>query len=215
MARVNRLIALGQRLKQTPSDRSDDLADLYRSAIVFLHASFEDMLRTTIEIRGAHSAKQTYGKIEVVVAALRKLNLDPTSFRPLFPELSALMDRRHRIVHEADLATPNAVTDNPWTIGDDYQLIIWVFVVTAFASRLRVALDPSEIVDEWFAEHRIGIIGELTKARRRLAAAGPIEEKKAALQAMADIVGAILAFLKRPRAEIVRDIAHKYGIGPP
>src|SRR4051812_6789448 len=91
MARVNRLVSLGQRLKQTPSDRSDELADLYRSAIVFLHASFEDMLRTTIEIRGGHTAKRTFGSIDTVVKALCELDLDPTLFGALFPEMSTLM----------------------------------------------------------------------------------------------------------------------------
>jgi hypothetical protein len=69
MARVNRLVSLGQRLKQTPSDRSDELADLYRSAIVFLHASFEDMLRTTLEIRLGHAPKRSFDKVDVVVKA--------------------------------------------------------------------------------------------------------------------------------------------------
>jgi hypothetical protein len=39
----------------------------------------------------------------------------------------------------------------------------------SFASRLRMALDPCQIVDEWFAEQRIGIIRKLTEARRKLA----------------------------------------------
>ena len=67
------------------------------------------------------------------------------------------MARRHRIVHEADLPTANAVTDAPWTLGDDYQLVVWIFVVVAFASRLRTTLDPSQI-----AEQRIAIIEKLT-----------------------------------------------------
>ena len=213
MARVNRLVSLGQRLKQTPSDRSDELADLYRSAIVFLHASFEDMLRTTLEIRLGHAPKRSFGKVDVVVKALRELGLDPVPFRPLFPEMSAFMARRHRIVHEADLPTANAVTDAPWNLGDDYQLVVWIFVVVAFASRLRTILDPSQIVDEWFAEQRIGIIEKLTDARQKFVSA-PIEGKKLALQAMADTVAEIQALLKRPAGEVGREIADKHGINP-
>jgi hypothetical protein len=71
------------------------------------------MLRTTIEIRGGHTAKRTFGSIDAVLKALRELDLGPTLFRALFPEMSTLMDRRHRVAHEADLTTPEAVADNP------------------------------------------------------------------------------------------------------
>jgi hypothetical protein len=127
--------------------------------------------------------------------------------------MSAFMARRHRIVHEADLPTANSVTDAPWTIGDDYQLVVWVFVVVGFASRLHMGLDPSQVVDEWFAEQRIGMIGKLTEARRKFVSA-PIEEKELALRAMADTVEEIQAILKRPRSEVVREIADKHGISP-
>jgi len=170
------------------------------------------MLRTTVEIHMGHTAKGTFGKVNVVVKALRELSLDPAPFRPLFPEMSALMARRHRIVHEADLPTANAVTDAPWTIGDDYQLVVWLFVVVAFASGLRMGLDPSRIVDEWFAEQRIGFIRKLTEVRRKLVAA-PNEEKKLALQVMADTVAEIQALLPDIPATVRRFSAIK--ISPP
>ena len=214
MARVNRLVSLGQRLKQTQYKDSDELADLYRSSIVFLYASFEDMLRTTIEIHGGDGTERTFGKVNAVCKALVvDLHLDPAPFRPLFSEMSAFMARRHRIVHEADLITATAVTDAPWTIGDVYQMAIWVLVVTTFASKLRVELDPSQVVHEWYAEERMNLIKKLTEARRTLSAA-PIEGKQASLQAMADTVLEIETILKRPRDEVVRAIADKYGIAP-
>jgi hypothetical protein len=213
MTRVNRLVDLAERVKQTEDQNPDELADLYRSTVVFLYASFEDMLRTTADIRlGRRAEKRTYGKVKVVVKVLEELGLDPALFRPIFPEISTLLVRRHRIVHEADLPAEDAVTNASWTIGDTYQLVVWIFVVTTFASRLRVTLDPSQIVDEWYAEERMGILQKLTEARRTLIATSSFEEKKRYWQAMADTLAEILTILKRPSNEVARTIADKHGI---
>ena len=222
MSRVARLINLGAHLKQTRgqnpdelaalTDRPDEVADLHRSTVVFLHASFEDMLRTTADNRLGHVPKRTFGKVDVVVKLLGDLHLDPAPFQPLFSEMSTLMNRRHRIVHEADLPTPDAVTDVPWTIGDDYQLAIWLFVVVTFKARLTAELDPSQIVDGWFAEERTGILQKLIEARRTLIATDSFEEKKRCLQAMTDTLAEILAILKRPSNEVARTIADSHGI---
>ena len=77
MSRVERLINLGAHLKQTRgqnpdelaalTDRPDEVADLHRSTVVFLHASFEDMLRTIADNRLGRAAKRTFGKVDVVV----------------------------------------------------------------------------------------------------------------------------------------------------
>jgi hypothetical protein len=221
MARVNRLLSLGQRLRQAASqqsdalaDRPDDLADLYRSTVVFLHASFEDFLGTIADIRLGHVPKRTFGNVDVVVEVLQKLGLDLASFQPLFPEISALMIRRHRIVHNGDLPAPDAVTEIPWTIGDDYQLIVWLFAVSAFASGLHVALDPTRLADEWFATERMEIIQRLTEARRIFVAAPTIQEKERALRGMVDDITEILVLLKRPKDAVVRAIADKHGIRP-
>jgi hypothetical protein len=224
MSRVTRLINLGTRLKETRgqnpgpdeaaalTDRPDEVADLYRSTVVFLHASFEDMLRTTADNRLGRAAKRTFGSVDVVVKLLRELGLDPAPFRRLFPEMKTLMNRRHRIVHEADLPAPDAVTDIPWTIGDDYQLAIWLFVVLTFKARLTAELDPSQIVDGWFADERTGILQKLIEARQTLMAADSFEEKKRRLQAMTDTLAEVLTIMKRPSNEIARTIADNHGI---
>jgi hypothetical protein len=214
MSRVNRLVGLAERLKKTTDqDHPDELADLYRSTVVFLYASFEDMLRTTADIHLSRRAEErTYGNVTVVVKVLGELGLDPAPFRPLFPEMATLMARRHRIVHEADLSADDAVTDAPWTIGDHYKLSVWIFVVTTFVSRLRVTLDPSQIVDEWFAERGMEILRKLAEARQALKFSDSFEETKQSVQTMADTLEEILTILKRPSDEVARTIADRHGI---
>jgi hypothetical protein len=72
--------------------------------VVFLYASFEDMLKTTASIRlGNRPKNRTFGNVKAVEKVLQNLGLDLSPFSPLFPDMATFMSRRHRIVHEADL----------------------------------------------------------------------------------------------------------------
>lgn len=203
-------------MKNLKDHNPDEIADLRRAAIVFLFASFEDTLRTTKDFYTGIKQKEvtTFGNVDTVVNLLRNLGLDLNNFRPLFPEMATFMLRRHRIVHEADLVQPNAITDAPWTIGDDYQGVIWFCLVIGFVSKLRAALDPSAIVDEWFAEEWTESVKKLTAARQTFLAISPncFEEKLKGLQNLLSTIGEIETVIRRPNDETARSIADKYGI---
>lgn len=216
MSRVNRLIDLAARMKNLKDYSSDEIADLHRSTVVFLFASFEDALRTIedIYLSPPNNERKTFGKVDVVVALLRQLGLDINSFRPLFPEMATFMLRRHRIVHKADLVRPDAIINAPWTIGDDYQMIIWFILVSGFVSKLRAALDPSALVHQWFAEERTELIKKLTIARQTFLSipSTNFEEVLQGLRDMMNIIVEVGNVIKRPNDEIVRAIAEKHGI---
>ncbi len=218
MSRVNRLIDLAVRMKNLKDYNPDEIADLHRSTVVFLFASFEDTLRTIedIYLSPANNDRKTFGNVCTVVNLIRQLGLDIKIFRPLFSEMAALMGRRHRIVHKADLIRPDAVIDAPWTIGDDYQMMIWLLLVSGFVSKLRAALDPSALVDQWFAEERTELIRKLTTARQMFLSIPPNKENfERKLQSLQDILNTITeaqAIINRPNDETARAIADKYGI---
>jgi len=50
--------------------------------------------------------------------------------------------RRHRIVHEADLASKSDTALQGWGIADEWQLIMWVTAVPTFYWLLRSQLEP-------------------------------------------------------------------------
>lgn len=175
MSRVNRLMNLATRMKSSEDYSQDKIADLNRSNIVFLFASFEDTLRTIedIYLSPLNNDKKTFGSVSTVVILLHHLGLDVNGFRPLFPELATLMRRRHRIVHKADLTQSDTVTDAPWTIGDDYQMVIWFFLVSGFVSKLRATLNPSALAHQWFAEERTELMRKLVVARQNFLSVSP------------------------------------------
>lgn len=50
----------------------------------------------------ASLTRSNFNSVEEIVAALTSVGLDKTKCEPFFPELTALMERRHQIVHRAD-----------------------------------------------------------------------------------------------------------------
>jgi hypothetical protein len=109
-------------------------AEILRSIVVFLHATFEVALRSH-NLR--HSRSWSFSARADLDKALKYSGIDATPFRFLYPPLSQMAKRRHRIVHEADL-----LHDKPheWSIADDWQLIMWLLAVPAFYYQLRISL---------------------------------------------------------------------------
>lgn len=162
-------------------------ADIFRTIVVFLHATFEDVLRTTARQRitsaaeevlndiplvglerrekfglgglGVHRgkavdqvidesvqdylSKKSFSSCADIDKILRQSSLDSKPFKHLYRPINQMMKRRHRIVHDADLAGPTATIADAWTIADTWQLILWLTVVPAFYMRLRMSIDPS------------------------------------------------------------------------
>jgi hypothetical protein len=116
-------------------------ADVLRAIVVFLHATFEDFLRSmTPPYRGKWNF---YSDVDID-KALRRRRLDPAPFKALYPPLTQMAKRRNRIVHSADLAKETDTAPGPWTVADDWQLVMWLLTVSAFHSQVRVSIEHED-----------------------------------------------------------------------
>src|SRR2546430_2551011 len=76
-------------------------ADILRAIVVFLHSTFEDLLRS----RSYPKKKNfTFYSATDIKKILQKCRLNPPPFNPLSPPLTQMAKRRTRIVHYADLS---------------------------------------------------------------------------------------------------------------
>jgi hypothetical protein len=153
-------------------------ADILRSIVVFLHATFEVALRSHIPKPGC---KLTFSARTDLDKALRFSGIDAMPFRFLYPPLTQMAKRRHRIVHEADL-----LHDEPyeWSIADDWQLIMWLLAVPAFYYQLRISLRVANAVERAMYEKlRTAMASHVAFGKQLLAfPAVPSELKLQALQ---------------------------------
>ena len=113
-------------------------ADLLRSTTVFLHAAFEDLVRSLSDRRTSWS----FHSRTDLEKRLKHAGIEPTAFESLYPPLTQLAKRRHRIVHHADL-TPSTIQIAPWTITDYWQLSMWNLAVICFYYRLLMHFEPA------------------------------------------------------------------------
>lgn len=116
-------------------------ADILRSVVVFLHATFEVVVRT--HIPKANRRWNFYSGIDLEIA-LKSSGIEARPFRFLYPPLTQMAKRRKRIVHEADFLHGDF---HDWTITDDWELIMWLTAVVAFYYQLRISLHAEDIVE--------------------------------------------------------------------
>jgi len=117
-------------LKPTGLWRSEgQRADILRAIVVFLHATFEDVLRSR---SGPKGKKLNFYSGADINKALKQWGLDPTPFKSLYPPLTQMAKRRKRIVHDADLSKKTDSAPGIWMIADDWQLIMWICAVRHF-----------------------------------------------------------------------------------
>lgn len=172
-------------------------ADILRSIVVFLHATFEVALRSHI-LR--HNRSWSFSARTDLDKALKFSGIDATPFRFLYPPLTQMAKRRHRIVHEADL-----LRDKPheWSIADDWQLIMWLLAVPAFYYKLRISLRAANTVERAMYEKlRTAMTSHVTFGKQLLAfPAVPPELRLEALQETVVTLDAIVSTLHLdPRA---------------
>jgi hypothetical protein len=229
-------------------------ADICRTIVVFLHATFEDVLRTIarrqidsaksqeflnkIPLIGlsnsgraekfylgdlnAHRGKsvdqliqesignywdrESFGSIKDVNQVLINMGLDIAPFKQFYADLGQMMKRRHRIVHEADLANPKDTTSAPWTNTDELNLGIWLLVVLAFYYQLKLSIDPSAKVQGWFLVKYIKALGFAREAQKEMTTLlnQPEPEKeviRACLKASAKLSEVLALITARPSGE--------------
>jgi len=180
-------------------------ADICRAVVVFMHAAFEDMLRTVARDRipqhatfdylkgvplpgsspgkfflgdlngfrdktvaeliqqsvADHLDRESFSSCTMVDVLLRQMGLDPERFKPLYSNLDAMMKRRHKIVHEADLVGPDESETVKWTIVDHVLLMIWNMHVLIFHAQLCVSIDPADAFMVWTLERRQAALAKI------------------------------------------------------
>jgi hypothetical protein len=149
MGRINGLVKLVfsdfDPLKPTgPFQSGGARADILRSIIVFLHATFEDVLRS--HLPKPNRSLSFYSRTDLE-KALKLSGIDAKPFRPLYPPLTQMAKRRKHIVHQADLSAHTAVVSEVWGVADDWQLIMWLMAVPAFYYQLRMSTGAATVVE--------------------------------------------------------------------
>lgn len=148
MSRVNSLVRLlfsSDSVKPAGIFRSEGVrADLYRSIVVFLHATFEVVLRShmrELEPNLTFSGRPDLDK------ALRRSGIDAAPFKRIYPPLTQMAKRRHRIVHYADLPRSTDTSAATWGIVDEWQLIMWLMAVPAFYYQLHISVGSASALE--------------------------------------------------------------------
>ena len=111
----------------------------------------DDLIQESVE---SYLSKQSFGSCADVEEILRQMGLETKPFKYFYPYLDGMMKRRHRIVHEGDLPSPQDTSTPPWTFVDLFQLSLWNLAVLAFYALLRVSLDPTDELQRWYFERR-------------------------------------------------------------
>lgn len=169
MSRISGLVALlasHDALKSTTVFGSSGLAraDILRSIVVFLHATFEVALRG--HLSNPSRSLSFYSRTDLE-KALKFSGIDATPFRFLYPPLTQMAKRRKRIVHEADLLQGES---HEWGIADDWQLIMWLLAVPEFYYQLRISLDAANAVERTMHERlRIAMASHVTFGKQLMA----------------------------------------------
>jgi hypothetical protein len=225
-------------------------ADILRAIVVFLHATFEDVLRTTARQRLPVANSEVLDKIPLVGTSrsrraekfhlgalnthrgkavddviqesvenyldresfsscadvdeiLTQMGLDTGPFKPFYSDLDLMMKRRHRIVHEADLASPSHSVSVPWGISDDFTLAIWLLIVMAFYAQLRVAVDPTDEFNRLIVVRRLKAI-EIANSVRAEIAVLQVDSTRSTLikaQEASERLTEVIGFLGPPSVE--------------
>jgi hypothetical protein len=179
--------------------------DLGRVLVVFLHATFEDVLRTAARQRvvGRKLKRNTFGAWGDVTKVLHQMGLDLTPFKSFCPALRQLMMRRHSIVHEADLPTPTKGACPPWSIADDFLVTMWMLSVMAFHAQLCVSIDPSNEVERWSLARLTKAFSAARQIGGHLLAVAkcPGESRVPEMQSACDMCMELTGYLGKPSSD--------------
>jgi len=171
MGRINGLVRLvnsNDSLKPIRSFQSEGVkADLLRSIVVFLHATFEVVLRSHIPNQRNTLTFYAGNDIDKV---LKKSNIDPQPFQSLYPPLTQLAKRRKQIVHEADLPQRTATVAEAWGVVDDWQLPMWLMAVAAFYYQMRISTKVASLAEQRiYRKHKQAMASHVEFANQLLA----------------------------------------------
>jgi hypothetical protein len=160
----------------------------------------DDLIQESVE---NYLDRESFSSCSDVEEILTQMGLDTEPFKSFYSDLDLMMKRRHRIVHEADLPSPKDTVSVPWSIRDDFNLILWLLVVLAFYAQLCVALDPTDELSRLVVSRRVKAI-DLAKSVRAEIQALRNDSPRAALlraQEASEKLTAVKALLEPPSVE--------------
>jgi hypothetical protein len=89
--------------------------------------------------------RKSFSSPNDVVEFLQKVEIDPRAVQAYLPDIARLMSRRHRIVHQADLATESGVLPVAWSPADFIELDQWVQTAVRFGVEvIRLSIGDSD-----------------------------------------------------------------------
>ena len=101
--------------------------------------SLADVVRDSIE---EWLSKKNFGNTTAVCDILNDLQINYEEQKKYLSGLGKLMDRRHRIVHNADLASPTDDEPQKITLDESREITRWFFDVDFFVSELAISVLP-------------------------------------------------------------------------
>jgi hypothetical protein len=119
-------------------------ADILRFVVVFLHATFEMLVRSQTRYQ---DRKWSFYSAADIERAFRHSGIDAAPFESLYPPLTQMAKRRNRVVHDADSATSVDPAFEKWALADTWQLTIWEMAVLAFYYKLLISTDENAEVE--------------------------------------------------------------------
>jgi hypothetical protein len=179
-------------------------ADILRTIVVFLHATFEDVLRYYLP--KPNKSLSFYSKSDLD-KALKKSGINAMPFKSLYPPLTQMAKRRTQIVHNADLSKPANVVSEAWGIADDWQLVMWLMAVPAFYYQLRVSTKAANEVEVIMCEkYRIAMLSHVEFGNHLLSFPKVSPELRVeALQKTSLLLEKIIAILKIDESNIIQN----------
>jgi hypothetical protein len=173
-------------------------ADILRVAVVFLHVTFETLVRSQAR---QPNKRWNFNSGADIDKALRQSGIDAKPFKPLYPPLTQLAKRRNRIVHDADFSKPTDTVVEKWNIADYWQLIMWNLAVLAFYHRLLVVTNAANEEENKLHEQLGKAMTDHVDYGKQLLAFAktPPELRLEALQKMNDTLDGIVATVKNYR----------------
>lgn len=129
------------RLDKLPIRVGDTSAKSIRLATLARHPGkcLADVVKDSID---GWLSEKSFGNTGAVCDILDDLQINYEEQRKYLSGLNQLMDRRHRIVHNADLASPTDDEPQRITLDDSREIIGWFFDVDFFVSELAISILP-------------------------------------------------------------------------
>jgi phosphoglycolate phosphatase-like HAD superfamily hydrolase len=170
-------------------------ADIFRFVTVFLHATFETLVRSQTH---QPNKKWSFYSGADIDKALRQSRIDAKPFKDLYPPLTQLAKRRKRIVHDADFSTSTDTIVEKWGIDAYWQLLMWHLAVVTFYYRLLIVTGAAtESESKMHEQLGKATILHVVFGRQLVAfAETPPELRIEALQRLSDTLQTILVTLK-------------------